>query len=48
MVLITEKDKEIMDIKEQVQKQLGKIVHRTWYIFDEDKKKKAADTATYK
>ena len=41
---MTEKDKELMDTKGQIQKQLGKIVHRTWYIFDPEKKAKAKDT----
>ena len=43
-MMLTEKDKEAMETKSQIQKQLSKIVHRTWYIFDEDKKLKCKDT----
>jgi hypothetical protein len=42
--MLTEKDKELMATRSQIHSQLAKIVHRTWYIFDPDRKAKARDT----
>eukprot|EP00347_Sterkiella_histriomuscorum_P024380 403331322 len=44
VLLLTEKDKEEIETKKQIQKQLSKIVHRTWYIFDPEKQGRAKDT----
>lgn len=44
VVILTDKDQEIMETKSQIQKQLSKIVHRTMYIFDPDKRKKSRET----
>ena len=40
---MTEKDRELMETRVQIQKQLQKIVHRTWHIFDPEKKVKAKE-----
>ena len=32
-------DKVALETKNKIQKQLNKIVHRTWYIFDKTKQK---------
>lgn len=44
VVMLTEKEKEDMETRKEIQHQLQKIVHRTWYIFDPDKQKNAKDT----
>jgi len=44
VIQISEKERELMETRAQIQRQLGKIVHRTWYIFDPEKKEQAKDT----
>jgi len=42
--MMSEKDKMKLETKQKIQGQLQKIVHRTWYIFDPEKKKIALNT----
>ena len=44
VVMLTEKDKEEMETRKEIQGQLQKIVNRTWYIFDPEKQRQVKDT----
>jgi hypothetical protein len=43
-VILSDGEIEQMETKKKIQRQLMKIVHRTWYIFDPEKQKQVGNT----